>query len=92
MHAHASCSGNATAAQALERFCLYHALQEHFQRKTRACGAGRCGRSSIAIPPRPQSPSFARANRKRVDFFAWLQWQCELQLKQRRPRAPGISA
>ena len=69
-----------SAGLALERFSLYHALQEHLQRDDPNIWGWPVWPEQYRDPASPAVTEFARANRKRVDFFAWLQWQCEMQL------------
>ncbi len=69
------------AGQTLERFCLYHALQEHFQHQDAGVWDWPVWPPQYRDPASPAVAEFARANRRRVDFFAWLQWQCALQLE-----------
>ncbi|MEO8627732.1 MAG: malto-oligosyltrehalose synthase [Betaproteobacteria bacterium] len=66
---------------ALERFALYHALHEHFLKQDAALWGWPVWPESFRDPTSAAVGEFARANRKRIDFFAWLQRECELQLE-----------
>ena len=70
----------AEGGEALRRHVLFEALQEHFERDDSS------GRGWPAWPERyrdPRSPAAARffaEHTERVEFFAYLQWQADLQL------------
>jgi (1->4)-alpha-D-glucan 1-alpha-D-glucosylmutase len=69
------------AGETLERFCTYHALHEHFLKQDAALWGWPVWPAEYRDPASPQVAAFVRAHRQRVDFFAWLQWQCEVQLE-----------
>ena len=66
--------------ETLERFCVYHALQEHFQKQDSGLWGWPAWPQAYRDPASPEVAAFVRANRQHVDFFAWLQWECEQQL------------
>ncbi|GHU01591.1 4-alpha-glucanotransferase [Alphaproteobacteria bacterium] len=68
-----------TKSQDLEDFCIFQALAEHFARQgtDEVCDWPAAYRLSTA----PAVEVFATANRQRIDFFMWLQFQAEKQLK-----------
>ncbi len=71
----------AEQGQPLQRFALFQALQEHFTTR------GARPRSWREWPPdyqHPESPSvqrFLRSHRGHVNFYGYLEWQCDEQLK-----------
>ena len=71
--------------QALERFALFRALEEHMTRPRRARGTGSRGwRSWPKAYRHPDSPAVKRAAiryRSRVQFFQYVEWQCQQQLR-----------
>ena len=73
--------------ETLERFCVYHALQEHLQKQDSALWGWPAWPQAYRDPAAREVAAFVRANRPRIDFFAWLQWQCERQLDQVGKRA-----
>ena len=68
------------SGETLERFCTYQALHEHFLKQDGALWGWPVWPQAYRDPVSPEVTAFARANRPRVDFFAWLQWECERQL------------
>src|SRR5690606_20319109 len=64
----------------LERFCLWQALREHFAARSPS-------RPDWRLWPRPYRDTgsaavsrFTERHRRRLDFFAWLQWIADAQL------------
>lgn len=72
---------------ALRRHALYHALQEHFYARDAAAWGWQAWPEEFRDPASPAVERFARAHRERVDFFAWLQWHAEVQLREVQRRA-----
>jgi 4-alpha-glucanotransferase len=75
----------------LERHATFDALHEHALRNWGAW-SWQNWPEGYRRPDSPEVADFAREHRDRVDFFAWLQWQADLQLHtaQKRARAAGM--
>ncbi len=69
-----------TQGEPLRRFALFEALHEHFVARGANGGDWREWPAPYRNPESREVRSFLRAHRARVDFFSYLQWQCELQL------------
>jgi len=70
------------SGETLDRFCAYHALHEYFLAQDASLWGWPVWPHEYRDPASPQVTSFVRANRSRVDFFAWLQWHSERQLQE----------
>ena len=68
------------AGEALERFCTYQALHEHLLAQDATLWGWPVWAAQYRDPGSPEVAAFVRAHRQRIDYFAWLQWQCERQL------------
>lgn len=66
--------------EALARFALYHALQEHFHSQDPNLWGWPVWPEEFRHPDSPAVAQFLAAHRARVEFHAWLQWQCHRQL------------
>ncbi len=64
----------------LHGFALYHALQDHFHRNDSSVWGWPLWPEDYRNPDSPQVAAFASAQRGRVEFHEYLQWQAELQL------------
>jgi len=64
----------------LHGFALYHALQEHFHRNDPSAWGWPRWPEEYRDPGSRQVAAFASAQRERVAFHEYLQWQAELQL------------
>lgn len=65
----------------LELHALFEALQEHFHRLDPAVWGWRVWPQAYRDPASEQVREFAQANRARVEFYQWLQWQADSQLE-----------
>jgi len=65
--------------EALRRQALFDALQEHFHATDSSVWGWPAWPDAYRDPASPAIVAFANAHAERVDFFAWLQWQAELQ-------------
>ena len=65
--------------EALRRQALFDALQEHFYAADSSIWGWPAWPPDYRDPASPAIVAFANAHAERVDFFAWLQWQAELQ-------------
>jgi len=61
--------------EALQRFSLYEALQEHFNLSSWTAWP-----AAYQRPDSPAVAAFARTHADRLDFFAYVQWQADEQL------------
>jgi 4-alpha-glucanotransferase len=77
--------------EALERHARFDALHEHALRTT-GTWSWQQWPEPLRHPDSAEVAAFARENRERVDFFAYLQWQADQQLgrAQARARAAGM--
>jgi (1->4)-alpha-D-glucan 1-alpha-D-glucosylmutase len=64
--------------EGLERHALFEALQEHFHRRDGAWGWP-AWPSAFRDPHSAEVQRFARAHAGRVDYYAYLQWQADVQ-------------
>ncbi|MDN5872267.1 MAG: 4-alpha-glucanotransferase [Nitrococcus sp.] len=78
---------------ALERFCLFQALREHFALRSPEQADWRCWPAQYHEPDATAVTRFARAHAPRIDFLAWTQWVADCQLAEaaRTARAAGMS-
>ncbi|MEO5764344.1 MAG: 4-alpha-glucanotransferase, partial [Casimicrobiaceae bacterium] len=78
---------------ALRRHALFEALQEHFHRGDPGVWGWPAWPAAFRDPGSAAVAGFAAANAARIDFYAYLQWQAELQLAAAagRARAAGLS-
>ncbi len=70
----------AAQGAALERHAIFEALQEHLQNGDPNNGAWQQWPEHYRDPDGAAVNDFARAQRERVEFYAYLQWQADLQL------------
>ena len=70
----------------LERHAIFDALHEHALR-TWGAWSWQHWPEGFRHPDGPEVAAFAREHRDRVDFFAWLQWQADDQLRGAQKRA-----
>ena len=75
----------------LRRFALFEALHEHFVARGPNGGDWRAWPEPYRNPESREVRSFARTHRARIDFFSYLQWQCELQLDAVQARSAELS-
>jgi len=73
--------------EALQQHALFEALQEHFFRQDAAVWGWPVWPVPYRDPGSPEVARFAEAERKRVEFFQWLQWQADRQLGEVSQRA-----
>lgn len=66
--------------EALQRFCLYQALREHFAVEESASSDWRRWPEPFRDVASAEVADFAASHRDRIDFFAWLQWIADRQL------------
>ncbi len=66
--------------QALSRFCLYHALQDHFYRQDTALWGWPVWPEAFRDVHSQEVAAFAQAHPDRVEWHAWLQWLADGQL------------
>jgi (1->4)-alpha-D-glucan 1-alpha-D-glucosylmutase len=64
----------------LERFALYHALQEHFFARDAALWGWPVWPAAFRDPASPEVQTFAASQREAIEWHLWLQWQAEMQL------------
>ena len=81
----------AQMGEALEQHARFDALHEHALRTT-GHWSWKEWPEPVRHPDSPAVEAFAREHRARVDFFAYLQWQADQQLRQaqERTRAAGM--
>jgi (1->4)-alpha-D-glucan 1-alpha-D-glucosylmutase len=79
--------------ETLERHALHEALQEHCFAHDRSAWGWPAWPERYRHPGAPAVAAFARSHRERVGFFAYLQWQAELQraTAARRARDGGLA-
>lgn len=65
----------------LERFALFHALQERFHKEDASVWGWPAWPESYQDPESPAVREFLEANRERVGFYQYLQWLVDLQLQ-----------
>jgi (1->4)-alpha-D-glucan 1-alpha-D-glucosylmutase len=65
--------------EALRRQALFEALQEHFFARDPSIWGWPAWPREFRDPASPAITAFADENVERVDYFAWLQWQADLQ-------------
>jgi (1->4)-alpha-D-glucan 1-alpha-D-glucosylmutase len=82
----------ATQGDALERHARFEALQEHFFGTDAALWGWPVWPEDHRHPDAPAVQQFAAAQRARVQFYQYVQWQCDEQLGRtaRRAQALGI--
>jgi (1->4)-alpha-D-glucan 1-alpha-D-glucosylmutase len=66
--------------EALERFAVYHALQEHLHAQNPSVWGWPVWPEDYRDPLAPAVKRFTQTHRDRIDYHAWLQWLCEEQL------------
>lgn len=66
--------------EALQRFCLFQALREHFAAESRNPD-WRHWSAPFRDVASPEVAQFAANHRDRIDFFSWLQWIADRQLR-----------
>ena len=83
----------ARGGDALYRYALFEALQEHFHRDDPDVWGWPAWPGPFRNPDAPAVARFAADHAERVDFFIYLQWQAELQLAAAadRAREAGLS-
>lgn len=69
--------------ESLDRFALFQVLQEHLARESAAGGVTgwRDWPLQFRHPASPAVRKFRSEHEDRVNFFKYLEWQCDLQLK-----------
>jgi (1->4)-alpha-D-glucan 1-alpha-D-glucosylmutase len=79
--------------EALRRQALFDALQQHFYARDRSIWGWPAWPREYRDPASSAVTAFADENVERVDFFAWLQWQADLQRDAvaQRARASGLA-
>jgi len=80
----------ARGGAALRRHGLYEALQEHFYRQDPAVWGWPVWPASYRDPRSADVAQFAETHRERVEFFEWLQWHAERQLREVSERASEL--
>ena len=65
--------------ESLRRHALFDALQEHFFTRDPSMWGWPVWPEAYRNPASPEVTAFERSHARRVDFYAWLQWQCDLQ-------------
>ena len=78
--------------EALQRHALFEALQERFHAEDPGVWGWPVWPPAFRAPDAPEVQRFAAEHAGRVGFYAWLQWQAELQLEAvgRRSMALGL--
>ncbi|WP_245986029.1 malto-oligosyltrehalose trehalohydrolase [Azospirillum thermophilum] len=81
----------AELGEGLERFCRFQALREHFAAQGKADWHG--WPEGCRDAAGPEADRFAAENRRRIDFFAWLQWvaDCQFAMAARRTEDTGMA-
>lgn len=64
----------------LERFALFHALQERFHQEDSSVWGWPVWPEAYRDPSSPAVAEFAQSNRERIGFYQYLQWQADEQL------------
>lgn len=67
------------ADASLARHAEFEALQEHFSREDRSCWGWPAWPAEYRAPNAPAVMRFAEEHAARIDFYAYLQWQADLQ-------------
>jgi (1->4)-alpha-D-glucan 1-alpha-D-glucosylmutase len=70
-----------SSGRALRLHALFEALQEHFHRRDPGVWGWPVWPQAYRDPSSAQVREFAQANRARVEFYQWLQWQADVQLE-----------
>jgi malto-oligosyltrehalose synthase/4-alpha-glucanotransferase len=70
----------AREGEQLHRHALFEALQEHFHRADPNVWGWPVWPEGYRDPAAEAVAQFAQANLSRVEFYEWLQWQCDRQL------------
>ena len=65
--------------QALRQQALFEALQEHFHSRDPSVWGWQVWPEAFRDPHSSAVAAFEREHAERVDFYAWLQWQADLQ-------------
>jgi (1->4)-alpha-D-glucan 1-alpha-D-glucosylmutase len=77
----------ARESKALQEHAVFEALQEHFFRQDSTVWGWPAWPQPYRDPGSAEVARFAEANRERVEFFEWLQWQVDRQLGEVKQRA-----
>ncbi|MEO8303897.1 MAG: malto-oligosyltrehalose synthase [Betaproteobacteria bacterium] len=80
----------ATRGESLRHFALFEALHEQFVAGGPDRGDWRNWPAPFRDPASREVRRFARVHRSRIDFFSYLQWQCERQLDAVQARATEL--
>ena len=80
----------AEGGEALHRHVLFEALQEHFYADDASIWGWPVWPEAFRAPTSPEVARFAAEHGERLDFFAWLQWQADLQLAAVAARATEV--
>jgi 4-alpha-glucanotransferase len=70
----------AEGGEGLRRYALFEALQEHFDRADSSGGGWPAWPERYRDPASPAVAQYFAEHTERVEFFAYLQWQADLQL------------
>jgi (1->4)-alpha-D-glucan 1-alpha-D-glucosylmutase len=65
----------------LERFALFHALQDRFFQEDASVWGWPAWPEAFRSPESPAVQDYLKTNREHVGFYEYLQWQAELQLE-----------
>lgn len=76
---------------ALERHAIYEALQEHLHSRDASLWGWPVWPQEYRRPEAPAVAEFARAQRERVEFFQYTQWQADRQLQRAAAAAEGLA-
>jgi len=79
-----------SGGDALRRYALFEALQEHLQKEDSTLWGWPVWVEAYRDPDSPQCAEFAAAHAARLEFFEYLQWQADHQLAAAKRRATGI--
>src|SRR5207248_862582 len=79
--------------EALHRYAVFEALQQHFTRVDSRMCTWRTWPKPYRNPESPAVAQFAIDHAERVEFFAYLQWQADIQLEDACARSsmPGLA-
>ncbi|WP_303674528.1 4-alpha-glucanotransferase [Vampirovibrio chlorellavorus] len=66
----------------LERFALFHALQERFHKEDASIWGWPVWPEAYRSPESPAVQEYLKSNGEQVAFYQYLQWQIDLQLQQ----------
>jgi 4-alpha-glucanotransferase len=69
-----------TQGEALERFCVFQALRQHFAKQSPEQADWRRWPEDFQKPDSPAVARFAEEHREHIDFLAWTQWIADQQL------------